>query len=87
MDLYNAVTITSSYGLSARAMEGAASTELRSTVRMRPEIQLQSIPRLSYWMTMVEWRAQGDDFRTFLSELVSALPQTGTAIYATPVRL
>jgi hypothetical protein len=34
-----------------------------------------------------EWRAQGDDFRTFLSELVSALPQTAISIYATPVRL
>jgi len=24
-----------------------------------------------------EWRARGDDFRTFLSEFVSILPQTG----------
>src|ERR1043166_8294623 len=32
------------------------------------------------------WSAQGDDFRTFLSELVSALPQTEISIYATPVR-
>jgi predicted nuclease of predicted toxin-antitoxin system len=29
--------------------------------------------------TKREWRAQGDDFRTFLSELVSALPQSRIA--------
>ena len=29
-----------------------------------------------------ERRALGDDFRTFLSELVSALPQTGTLCHS-----
>jgi hypothetical protein len=41
------------------------------------------------WCTGEEkdWRSEGDDFRTFLSELVSALPQSGISIYANPVRL
>ena len=34
-----------------------------------------------------EWRAQGDDFRTFLSELVSTLPQSRISIYANSVQL
>jgi hypothetical protein len=29
---------------------------------------------LSYFLFSVNWRAQGDDFRTFLADFVAALP-------------
>src|SRR5215475_473770 len=39
-------------------------------------------PMCPVW-TELEWRARGDDFRTFLSELVSILPQTRISVGGT----
>ena len=41
---------------------------------------LRSPQALRHYANPEEWRAQGDDFRTFLSELIDSMPFTSAEI-------